>query len=247
MALPTDPTADPPAMVGPTLDLRTQVEGKSITAFEERLSRAINVMAATLLLVVSFPLCVVVAALIKLTSRGPVFYRQTRIGLDRRIVLPPGSPPDPRRKQDLGGRPFSIIKFRTMRVDAEAGSGEVWATQGDSRVTPIGKVLRQLRIDEIPQVINILRGEMNLVGPRPERPKLFADLRSKIAGYQLRQRVRPGITGLAQISLSYDSSIDDVRCKLKLDLTYIANWSLWTDIKIMLETAPVILFRRGGW
>jgi lipopolysaccharide/colanic/teichoic acid biosynthesis glycosyltransferase len=213
----------------------------------DRISRIINVSAAILLMVVTLPLWLVVAILIKLTSRGPVFYTQTRIGIDRREVLPPGTPPDPRRQQDLGGGPFAIYKFRTMRVDAERESGEVWASQGDTRVTLLGRILRRLRIDELPQVINVVKGEMNLVGPRPERPRLFANLRTQIPGYQLRQRVRPGITGLAQIRRSYDASIDDVRLKVQLDLEYIADWSLWNDIEIMLETIPVVLLRRGGW
>lgn len=247
MVPPNDALAHDADQAGPTPAVRTVVETWTMSPAAERISRVINVTAAVLLVIVTLPLWLLVPILIKLTSRGPVFYTQTRIGIDRRRPLPPGVPADPRRKQDLGGRPFTIYKFRTMRVDAERESGEVWASQGDTRVTPLGRILRQLRIDELPQILNVVRGDMNLVGPRPERPKLFADLRSEIAGYQLRQKVRPGITGLAQVRRSYDVSIDDVRCKVQLDLEYIAGWSPWNDIKIMLETIPVVLFRRGGW
>ena len=147
---------------------------------------------------------VLIAVLIRLTSRGSVFYLQERVGLDRR--LPGPGPHNHRRTRDLGGRPFTIYKFRTMRVDAEQLSGAVWAQQQDPRVTPVGRVLRQYRLDELPQLWNVLRGEMNIVGPRPERPTIFAELRSHIAEYPLRQRAKPGITGLAQINHHYDRS-----------------------------------------
>ena len=207
--------------------------------------RVLNVLVALVLLVVSAPLWLVIAALIKLTSRGPVLYVQTRVGLDqRRSGIRPN---DPRRRSDIGGRPFTIYKFRTMRVDAEAHSGAVWAQQDDPRVTPIGRVLRQYRLDELPQLLNVLRGEMNIVGPRPERPSIFAELRSHIAEYPLRQRTKPGITGLAQINQHYDRSLDDVRRKVHYDLEYIRHQSVRQDLRIMLRTVPVVLFRRGGW
>ena len=211
----------------------------------DRVDRVINITIALVALLVTAPLWVITAILIKLTSRGPVFYAQTRIGLNTRLTEP--AVPDPRRRQDLGGRPFTIHKFRTMTVEAEHGSGPVWASRDDPRVTAFGRILRQLRLDELPQLVNVIMGDMNIVGPRPERPSLFAELRSQIPDYPLRQRARPGITGHAQINLEYDSSVEDVRTKLRYDLEYIEKRSLLTDLKIMLKTIPVILFRRGGW
>ena len=134
-----------------------------------------------------------------------------------------------------------------MRVDAEARSGAVWATKDDPRVTPVGRFLRQYRLDEIPQLLNVMRGEMNIVGPRPERPTIFAELREHIREYPLRQRAKPGITGLAQIYHHYDRSLDDVRTKVRFDLEYIRRQSLREALRIMLRTIPVFLFRRGGW
>jgi lipopolysaccharide/colanic/teichoic acid biosynthesis glycosyltransferase len=211
----------------------------------DRLERVINVIIALVGLVVTAPVWLVIAILIKLTSRGPVFYAQTRIGLNSRSTEPAVA--DPRRQQDLGGRPFTIHKFRTMTTEAEHGSGPVWASRNDPRVTAFGRILRQLRLDELPQLINVIMGDMNIVGPRPERPSLFAELRRQIPDYPLRQRTRPGITGHAQVNLEYDSCVDDVRTKLRYDLEYIERRSLLTDLKIMLKTIPVILFRRGGW
>jgi lipopolysaccharide/colanic/teichoic acid biosynthesis glycosyltransferase len=152
-----------------------------------------------------------------------------------------------RREQNSGGQLFTIYKFRTMRVDAENGSGAVWAQQQDPRVTPIGGFLRQYRLDELPQLLNVLKGEMNIVGPRPERPTIFAELREHIAEYPLRQRARPGITGLAQINHHYDRSLEDVRTKVHYDLEYIRRQSVAEDLRIMAKTVPVILWRRGGW
>ena len=200
---------------------------------------------ALLALLALLPVFVLLAVLIKLTSRGPVFYLQERVGLDRRT--PDLARQNHRRSHDLGGRPFTIYKFRTMHVDAERHSGAVWAAEADPRVTLVGRVLRQYRLDEIPQLLNVLRGEMNIVGPRPERPTIFAELREHIAEYPLRQRAKPGITGLAQISHHYDRSLDDVRTKVSFDLEYIRRQSLREDLRIMLKTLPVVLFRRGGW
>lgn len=214
-------------------------------AHEDRAVRALNVAVALIGIAITLPLWLVIAVAIKLTSRGPAFYTQTRVGLDARGDS--GDRPDSRRVQDLGGRPFSIIKFRTMRVDAESGRGAVWARSDDDRVTLVGRWLRRTRLDELPQLINVLRGDMNVVGPRPERPQLVEELRSRIPAYQQRQRVRPGITGHAQVHLQYDTSIDDVRRKVQHDLEYIASRSVWQDLLIMLKTLPVMFFRRGGW
>jgi lipopolysaccharide/colanic/teichoic acid biosynthesis glycosyltransferase len=207
--------------------------------------RAMNLFIAAVALFVALPLLLLIAIAIKLTSRGPVLYTQERVGLDRRT--PRMSPGNRRRVSDIGGKPFTIYKFRTMRVDAEAHSGAVWATQNDPRVTPVGRFLRQYRLDEIPQLLNVMRGEMNIVGPRPERPTIFAELRTHIAEYPLRQRAKPGITGLAQINHHYDRSLDDVRTKVSYDLEYIRRQSVREDLRIMLKTIPVILWRRGGW
>jgi lipopolysaccharide/colanic/teichoic acid biosynthesis glycosyltransferase len=206
--------------------------------------RLLNLAAAAVGLVVVSPLMLVIAALIKLTSRGPVLFRQTRIGLDRRALSRAGG--NTRRKLDLGGRPFTLYKFRTMDVDRTSGDRQVWAQPDDARVTPLGRILRKFRLDELPQLWNVLRREMNLVGPRPEQPDIFVYLREQIEGYQRRQRVRPGITGRAQIRQGYDSSIDDVRRKLTFDLEYIRRQSAFEDLKIMLRTLPVML-GRSGW
>jgi lipopolysaccharide/colanic/teichoic acid biosynthesis glycosyltransferase len=227
---------------------RVRVSGAHAIVEEEAdvaAHRAMNIIVAGLALFVAMPLLLLIALAVKLTSRGPVFYTQERIGLDRRI---PGKDADNHgRVRDLGGRPFTIYKFRTMQVDAERATGAVWATQNDPRITAVGRFLRQYRLDEIPQLLNVLRGEMNIVGPRPERPTIFAELREHITEYPQRQRAKPGITGLAQIHHHYDRSLDDVRTKVRYDLEYIRRRSFWRDLGIMLRTIPVILFRKGGW
>jgi lipopolysaccharide/colanic/teichoic acid biosynthesis glycosyltransferase len=207
--------------------------------------RAVNLLLALVAIIITLPVMLLIALLVRLTSRGPVLYTQLRIGLDRREPAVGGQ--NHRRERDLGGRPFTIYKFRTMRVDAEHHSGAVWAQQFDPRVTSIGRLLRQYRLDELPQLFNVLKGEMNIVGPRPERPTIFAELREHIAEYPLRQRAKPGITGLAQINHHYDRSLDDVRTKVYYDLEYIRRQSVAEDFRIMLKTVPVVLLRRGGW
>jgi lipopolysaccharide/colanic/teichoic acid biosynthesis glycosyltransferase len=229
---------------------RVRVSGAHTIATAEAeadvaLHRAMNVIIAGLALFVALPLLLLIAVAIKLSSRGPVFYTQERIGLDRR--RPGDAEANRRRVRDLGGQPFTIYKFRTMQVDAERATGAVWATQDDPRITPVGRFLRQYRLDEIPQLLNVMRGEMNIVGPRPERPSIFAELREHITEYPMRQRAKPGITGLAQIHHHYDRSLDDVRTKVRYDLEYISRRSFWQDLGIMLRTIPVILFRKGGW
>jgi lipopolysaccharide/colanic/teichoic acid biosynthesis glycosyltransferase len=210
----------------------------------EALNRLLNVFIAILALIVLGPVMVLIALAVKVTSRGPVFYVQDRVGVDRRRrSLAPG---EDRRKSNVGGRPFRILKFRSMREDAEAGTGAVWAAQHDPRVTPVGNFLRKTRLDELPQLINVVLGDMNIVGPRPERPSIFAELRENIDGYQLRQQARPGITGWAQINHAYDTSLDDVRVKIQLDLEYLARQSLAEDLKIMMRTLPVMIFKRGS-
>jgi len=140
-----------------------------------------------------------------------------------------------------------ILKFRTMRVGAEAPNGAVWAAKTDARVTTVGRVMRRFRIDELPQLVNVIRGDMNIVGPRPERPSIFSRLCDDIAEYPLRQKARPGITGWAQVNQAYDTSVDDVRNKVRYDLEYLERQGTAEDLKIMARTLPVMIFRRGGW
>lgn len=207
--------------------------------------RLLNICVALIGLILAAPIMVVVAILIKLTSRGPVIYTQTRVGLDKRTPGPNAD--NHRRTKDIGGKPFEIYKFRTMRVDAEAVSGAVWATPSDPRITPIGGFLRKYRLDEIPQLFNVIKGDMNVVGPRPERPQLFENLKESVEHYQYRQRGKPGITGLAQVSQNYDACLDDVRRKVQYDLEYLRRRSIAEDLRIMIKTVPVVIFRRGGW
>jgi lipopolysaccharide/colanic/teichoic acid biosynthesis glycosyltransferase len=220
-------------------------DGAGVIGVTAWLRQAVNVALAAIALVVLAPVLLVIAILVRLTSRGPVLYTQERVGLDRRGH--PLRPSNHRRALDLGGQPFTIYKFRTMYVNAEHKTGAVWAAQDDPRVTQIGRFLRQYRLDELPQLINVCKGEMSIVGPRPERPAIFAHLRANIAEYPLRQRAKPGITGLAQINHHYDACLDDVRKKVQFDLEYIRCQSLLEDLKIMVKTVPVVLLRRGGW
>lgn len=204
--------------------------------------RLLNLVVAAAGLLALAPVMLIIAIAVKMSSAGPVRFVQTRIGLDRRRR--DSAPDTGTRHRDLGGAPFSMLKFRTMRVQENAA--QQWATVGDARITPVGRVLRQFRLDELPQLFNVLRGEMNVVGPRPEQPMIFAQLRDRIARYARRQRVQPGITGWAQVNLSYDQSEDDVRRKLIYDLEYIERQSFSEDLRIMVRTVPVMLGRRGA-
>jgi lipopolysaccharide/colanic/teichoic acid biosynthesis glycosyltransferase len=212
------------------------------TADEVRM-RVLNVAVAAVGIVVTAPVMLATAVAVRLTSRGPVIYKQTRVGVDRRGGHSPN--PKVRRAHDIGGKPFSIYKFRTMRF--ESGGSQVWASKDDNRITSVGRVMRKYRLDELPQLFNVLRGDMNVVGPRPEQPKLFEEIRQEIERYPARQQVLPGITGWAQINLSYDSCMDDVRKKLDCDLEYIRRRSTLEDLRIMARTLPVMLGKRGGW
>ena len=222
-------------MVRPAVELRRR---------SEIATRAVNVVLAAIALLVVAPVMLLVALAVWLTSPGPIFYTQVRVGQDRR-GLRRGIPAE-RRASDHGGRLFTMYKFRSMRVDAEADGRAVWARPNDSRVTPIGRLLRATRLDELPQLFNVLAGDMNIVGPRPERPCIFAQLREDIAEYPMRQLAKPGITGWAQINHTYDSCVDDVRIKVRYDLEYLSRQSLWTDFVIMLRTVPV-MFKKSGW
>lgn len=209
----------------------------------ERLVRGLNVVVALLGILVSAPLMLVIAVLVKFSSPGPVLFIQKRVGQDRRAR--PGNGAHWRRRADYGGRLFAMYKFRTMRSD-EAPGAQSWATQDDPRITPFGRFLRRTRLDELPQLFNVLNGDMNVVGPRPEQPEIFAGLREQIEFYPHRQRVRPGITGWAQINWHYDRSVEDVRRKLSYDLEYIQRQSVVQDLQIMVRTLPVMLLRKGA-
>jgi len=182
-------------------------------------------LVALLGAILSLPIVLVTAVLIKLESKGPVFYRQERVGKN--------------------GRTFVLAKFRSMRVDAET-SGPVWASKKDNRTTRVGRIIRKIRVDEIPQFWNILKGEMSFVGPRPERPHFVAQLAEEIPFYEQRHLIAPGLTGWAQIKYPYGSSIEDARQKLQYDLFYIKNHGLFLDAIIMFETIKIILFGRGA-
>jgi exopolysaccharide biosynthesis polyprenyl glycosylphosphotransferase len=179
-------------------------------------------LAAPFALLLALP----VALLVKLTSRGPAIYKQMRVG--------------------RWGKEFPILKFRTMHVDAEEKTGPIWATANDPRVTKVGRFLRVSRLDEIPQLWNVLRGDMSLVGPRPERKKFVDELKREIPFYSARHAVRPGITGWAQVRYQYGSNIGDARRKLEYELFYIVNRSPVYYLAVILETVKVIVFRRGG-
>jgi exopolysaccharide biosynthesis polyprenyl glycosylphosphotransferase len=184
--------------------------------------RAFDIVVSAALLVVFLPILLVGAVIVALTSRGGVFFRQERVGKD--------------------GRPFQLWKLRTMRVGAEGETGAVISSPGDPRVTPGGRWLRSLRVDEIPQLWNVLIGDMSLVGPRPERPEFTRPFEETVSGYTLRFSARPGLTGLAQVSGDYAT---EPEIKLRYDLAYLNNWSLGLDLSILLRTIPVILTRRG--
>jgi lipopolysaccharide/colanic/teichoic acid biosynthesis glycosyltransferase len=179
--------------------------------------RCCDVVLAAVILVIAAPIVLLAALLVKLTSRGPAFYWQVRMGFD--------------------GRPFTLIKLRTMRHNAEAQSGPVWATDHDARITSVGKLLRQTHIDEFPQLLNVIRGDMSLVGPRPERPEFVARLDWEVPHYRERLGVRPGITGLAQLRLHADTGLDTVRRKLVYDIYYVRNVSPLLDAKLLVRTA----------
>jgi len=225
--------------------LEENVVSVGIPHGSDRATRILNIAVATVALIIGAPLFVLIALAVRLTSRGPIFYKQTRVGLDRRWNKTLSH--QDVRDRDLGGRPFTMYKFRTMVIGAEKDSKEVWAAQGDERVTRLGQQLRALRLDELPQLLNVVAGDMNIVGPRPERPGIFAELRETIPNYHLRQRVMPGITGWAQINQSYDTCVDDVRRKVHFDLEYLRTRSVARDLSIMARTLPVMALGRMGW
>ncbi|HEY2290007.1 MAG TPA: exopolysaccharide biosynthesis polyprenyl glycosylphosphotransferase, partial [Thermoanaerobaculia bacterium] len=186
------------------------------------LKRLLDLVAGSGLLLLASPVLAVCALAVRATSSGEILYRQTRVG--------------------HGQKPFTLYKLRTMRQDAEAESGEVLAQPGDARLTPIGAVLRRFRLDEIPQLFNVLQGTMSLVGPRPERPGFVQRYLKEVPGYAERFSLAPGLTGLAQVNGDYYSSPQN---KLRYDLAYMANWTLWLDVSILLRTVKIVLTSRG--
>jgi sugar transferase (PEP-CTERM system associated) len=197
--------------------------GRRLSGIAKRL---FDLVVSLLILVLAAPLIAVAAMLVKLESEGPAFFRQRRVG--------------------LYDETFDVIKIRSMRVDAEVGGKAVWAQKDDPRVTRVGRVLRNLRIDELPQAWSVLKGEMSFVGPRPERPQFVADLEARLPYYSERHVVKPGITGWAQINYPYGASVADAREKLEYDLYYAKNYSPFLDLLILLQTARVILWPEGA-
>lgn len=197
----------------------------SLRAFSSAAKRMFDVAASAVLLILAAPLIVLFALLVKLDSAGPAFFRQSRVG--------------------LYGQPFELIKLRSMRLDAEAG-GAQWASRDDPRVTRIGRFIRKVRIDELPQAWSVLKGEMSFVGPRPERPEFVSALEDKLPFYAERHMVKPGITGWAQINYPYGASIEDSRQKLEYDLYYAKNYTPFLDLLILLQTLRVVLWHEGA-
>ena len=225
------------------------------------MKRAFDIACALTLVILTSPLLMMAAILVKLTSPGPIIYSQTRVGLnlrtkkkkDRREQAQ-GLNPDhsdrrkpgrDRRELSNYGRPFTIYKFRTMRTDAER-HGAQFAKQGDARITSIGKFLRRTRIDELPQLWNILKGDMSLIGPRPERPEFMMKLQEQIPNFIDRLGLKPGLTGIAQVVNGYDNELEGFRRKVSYDLLYLQNCSVWNDIKILFRTVRVVITGEGA-
>ncbi len=221
--------------------------------------RALDVVVSIIMLIVLAPVMLTVALLVRLTSKGPVIFRQQRVGLNlrgkkprdrRQDAAPPPEGVDrrsaaDRRRSSNFGKPFVLYKFRTMRIDAEK-NGAQFAQKADPRVTPIGRFLRKTRLDELPQLWNVLKGEMTLVGPRPERPEFIEKLSDEIPDYVERLGLKPGLTGPAQVINGYDNNIEGFRRKVALDLLYLQNCCLWNDIKILFRTIRVVLTGSGA-
>jgi exopolysaccharide biosynthesis polyprenyl glycosylphosphotransferase len=200
-------------------------DGYRVARWYAAVKRVMDILFSLGLLVVTAPVLLVIAIAIKLDSRGPILFRQERVGQHGRI--------------------FRLLKFRSMRLDAESGCGPVWAVERDARVTRLGNFLRKYRLDEIPQAVNVLRGEMSFIGPRPERPHFVELLKQEIRYYGLRHCVKPGITGWAQVRYRYGGSVEDAFEKLQYDLYYMKHMSLVADVRIFLATVKVVLFGTG--
>lgn len=219
---------------------------RSTVRIEPLESGRLERIASIALLLMVTPLLAVIALALTIESPGgPVFYRQERVGVDRRRQTVP-LVTEERRKTRGFGRLFLIWKFRTMVTNAEAVTGPVWAAERDPRITRVGRVLRNLRLDELPQLLNVAVGEMSLIGPRPERPHFVEKLSEEMPTYERRLRVPPGITGLAQVEREYDASVSDVKTKLQYDLFYVQHRSTLMNVKILIKTVDVVLRGRGA-
>jgi exopolysaccharide biosynthesis polyprenyl glycosylphosphotransferase len=196
------------------------------TLLTETIRRTLDVGLSLLGLILSAPVMAVAALSIKVASPGPALFRQARVGKD--------------------GKVFMLYKFRSMSVDAEQLTGPVWASEDDPRITRVGRLLRKIRLDETPQMFNVLRGDMSFIGPRPERPVFVNQLKEEIPYYVLRFAVKPGITGWAQVKYPYGSTVEDALEKLQYDLYYIKNTSIFLDLLILLRSIQVVLFGRGA-
>ncbi|MDA0834601.1 MAG: sugar transferase [Planctomycetota bacterium] len=237
----------------------TRTDVRCLSEATRIMKRLMDIVISAVMLVLLAPVMLLVMLLVKLTSPGPVIYSQIRVGLnlrrpnrDRRDSRGHDSVPSNRREKandrrlDNGfGKPFVLYKFRTMRIDAEKNGAQL-AVKGDPRITPIGRLLRKTRIDELPQLWNVLKGEMSLVGPRPERPVFIEQLSQEIPDYINRLGLKPGLTGLAQIINGYDTDIDSIRRKVALDLLYLQNCCIKNDLKILFRTIRVILTGSGA-
>ena len=201
-------------------------EGFRVSRMTRWMKRGIDLALALVLAVLSAPAMLLTALAIRLESPGPVLYRQERVGEN--------------------GRTFTLCKFRSMRTDAEIGGQPIWATDNDSRITRVGRFIRKTRLDELPQIWNVVKGDMSFVGPRPERPFFVAELAKEIPFYQQRHSVKPGITGWAQVKYRYGSSLEDAMEKLRYDLYYIKHLSIFFDLTIVFDTVKVVLFRKGA-
>jgi len=217
-----------------------------LEASYELAKRGLDLLVSGTSLVLLLPLMLVIAVAIPLESRGPIIYSQERVGMNRRRRAPRSMNGDERRTGPAYGKTFRIYKFRSMVSDAERGTGAVWATSRDPRITRLGRLLRRTHLDELPQLINVLRGEMSVVGPRPERPEIFEHLAPQIPGYADRCSVLPGITGLAQVAHCYDSSLQTAARKVQYDLYYIRFANVLLDVKIMAATVFVMLRAEGS-
>ncbi|OGC89757.1 MAG: hypothetical protein A2W25_02620 [candidate division Zixibacteria bacterium RBG_16_53_22] len=240
-----------PLMIGLRGVVAAAIRRVSLGAISKR---TLDIAGAGFGLVLTSPVWFAVAIAIKLDSPGPIFYRQERVGQNRRrggrrAVTVTGNLErrslQDRRRAVGYGKTFMIVKFRSMRNDAESKTGPTWAKKNDSRVTRVGRFIRATRIDELPQLVNVLMGDMSLVGPRPERICFVCDLNCRIKDYSRRFDVKPGITGLAQVEHKYDECIEDVSKKIVYDLRYISNWSLFQDLRIIVRTVIVVLTARG--
>ncbi len=202
-----------------------EVNPKLLSDFERKIKRLMDILISLFLLIFSSPIILLTAIAIKLESKGPIIYKQERVGLK--------------------GKKFTIFKFRSMVQDAEKNTGAIWASKIDSRITKVGNFIRKVRIDEIPQMYNVLKGEMSLVGPRPERPIFVEQFAKEIPFYKRRLLVKPGLTGWAQVKHKYDEDIEDVKNKLNYDLFYIENISVRMDLKILFRTIFVVILGKG--